>query len=145
MEKAFFLLKSIKLYHVINLPDIRFTNNAVLHLNNFIPILRLLETTFLYSQILEKMGYVSFIQFHSIRLSRMSHNFVFFFFFFVVSLPLMHVSWFIFLKIFPVFKDGASSKILRFLPVIFSSQRSRQKKRRQGNEEREITEGTAEK
>lgn len=81
MEKAFFLLKSIKLYHVINLPDIRFMNNAVLHLNNFIPILRLLETTFLYSQILEKMGYVSFIQFHSIRLSRMSHNFVFFFFF----------------------------------------------------------------
>lgn len=44
-----------------------------------------------------------------------------------------------------MFKDEASSKILRFLPVIFSFQRSRQKKRRQGNEEREITEGTTEK
>lgn len=97
----------------------------------------LLETTFLYSQILENgiLGYVSFVQFHSIRFDSLGcHNFIFFsFLFFTVSLPLMFVSWFE--GLFPLRSSlclKTSSKILRFLPVIFSSQRSRQKKKEAG-------------
>lgn len=74
----------------------------------------------------------------------MSHrNFVFLFFFSFYRFVAFNVCKLVLglfpFKIFPTFKDGASSKILRFLPIIFSSQRSRQKKkkkaggRRKGN------------
>lgn len=123
------------------MPDIRFTNNAVLHSNNFIPISR---TAWNYFLVLTNSGerdsgirFVRSISFDSIRFARMSHhNFVFFsfllFYRFIAFNVCKLVRGFISLKIFPMFKDGASSKILRFLPVIFSSQRSRQKKKEAG-------------
>ena len=109
----------------------------------------LLETTFFYLQILENVGYVHSISFDSIR-SDVTSQFRFPFFFSFYRFVAFNVCKLVLglfpFKIFPTFKDGASSKILRFLPIIFSSQRSRQKKkRRQGDEEREITEGTTEK
>lgn len=88
----------------------------------------------------------TFIQFHSIRFARMSHrNFVFLFFFsfyrFVAFNVCKLVRGLFPFKIFPTFKDGASSKILRFLPVIFSSQRSRQKKKKKAGERRKGNNG----
>lgn len=130
--------------------DIRFTNNAVQHSNNFIPISR---TAWNYFLLLTNSGERGIRSFNFIRFDSLgchiaiSFSFFFFSFYRFVAFNVCKLVRGLFpFKIFPTFKDGASSKILRFLPVIFSSQRSRQKKkRRQGDEEREITEGTTEK
>lgn len=114
----------------------------------------LLETTFLYSQILENgiLGYVSFVQFHSIRFDSLgchiTISFSFLFFFFTVSLPLMFVSWFE--GLFPLrsslcLKTEHPQKSLDSCPLSFLLNDHVRKKKRQENEEREITEGTTEK
>lgn len=110
----------------------------------------LLETTFFYLQILENVGYVHSISFDSIRSDVTSQfRFPFFFFLFTVSLPLMFVNWFE--VYFPLksslrLKTEHPRKSLDSCPLSFLlNDHVRKKKRRQGNEEREITEGTTEK
>lgn len=106
----------------------------------------LLETTFFYSQILRN---VRFIQFHSIRFARMSHhNFVFFLFFFYRFIAFNVCK--LVRGLFPLrsslcLKTKHPRKSLDSCPLSFLFNDHVRKKRRQGNEEREITEGTTEK
>lgn len=125
--------------------DIRFTNNAVQHSNNFIPISR---TAWNYFLLLTNSGERGIRSFNFIRFDSLgchiaiSFSFFFFSFYRFVAFNVCKLVLGLFpFKIFPTFKDGASSKILRFLPVIFSSQRSRQKKKKKAGERRKGNNG----
>lgn len=130
--------------------DIRFTNNAVQHSNNFIPISR---TAWNYFLLLTNSGERGIRSFNFIRFDSLgchiAISFSFFFFLFTVSLPLMFVNWFE--VYFPLksslrLKTEHPRKSLDSCPLSFLlNDHVRKKKRRQGNEEREITEGTTEK
>lgn len=145
MEKAFFVLKSFKLWHVINLLGIRFTNNVVLH-SNFIPISRIAWNYFLLLTNSEKRTFHS-ISFDSIRSDVTSQfRFLSFFFYRFIAFNVCKLVRGLFpLRSSLCLKTKHPRKSLDSCPLSFLFNDHVRKKRRQGNEEREITEGTTEK
>lgn len=129
--------------------DIRFTNNAVQHSNNFIPISR---TAWNYFLLLTNSGERGIRSFNFIRFDSLgchiAISFSFFFFLFTVSLPLMFVNWFE--VYFPLksslrLKTEHPRKSLDSCPLSFLLNDHVRKKKKAGEQEREITEGTTEK